>query len=354
MINYFNSKYIEILRCIADLKYGIPIFLEDKGQRILVFPVERINKEVFEYAKSTFEEVYLIISQQRAKYLKFKNCKIICKDITFNNIEDIVFKVGFNNKNQYNFDKEATIDNKAVEIMKLSELIPAALVIKLDCDDKFNFKMNSLKVDCIENYINFLSDDLYEISSADLKLKDGYGEIKCFRSQFSKDHYAIIIYPKGSKKLKSIPTVRVHSSCFTGDLLNSIKCDCHDQLHNAIKVMGKDDGGIIVYLNQEGRGIGLTNKIRVYRVQSKGYDTVEANMNLGLDDDARAFQIAARILKKLKVKKINLLSNNPAKARDLKNNEILVEKIISHQFFNSEIKEYYKSKVKKFKHSIEI
>lgn len=354
MTNYFNSKHIEILRCIADLKYGIPIFLEDKKQKILVFPVERINEEVFEYVKSIFEEVYLIISKQRAEYLKFKNCKINCKDITFSNVDDIVFKVGLNNKNQYNFYKEGSIDNKAIEIMKLGELIPAALAIKISCDNKLDFKVNSLKVNCLNDYVGSLSDDLYEVSSADLKLKYVYGEIKCFRSQFSKDHYAVVIYPKKSKKLKNIPTIRVHSSCFTGDLLGSIKCDCHDQLHNAIKVMSEGDGGVVIYLNQEGRGIGLTNKIRVYRAQSKGYDTVEANKNLGLDSDARAFQVAARILKKLKVKKVNLLSNNTAKAQDLRDNGVIVEKIISHQFLNPEIKEYYESKVKKLKHSIEI
>ena len=355
MLSSFNPKNIEVLRCISDLKYGIPITLEHNNQKKLIFSVERINAEIFKYIKNTFEEIYLVLSDQRVGYLKFKDCKIDCKNINFNEVQDIVFKIGEVNISFDDFYRKNTIDNGAIKIMKISELIPAALVVKISSEQVLDFKINSLKLEYISDYVKLSNSDFYEVSSADLRLKYGNGQIKCFRSQFSKDHYAVIIYPNDKNNFKeSSPTVRVHSSCFTGDLFNSIKCDCYDQLHNAIKIMSENNGGVIIYLNQEGRGIGLTNKIRVYSAQSKGFDTVEANENLGLDDDARIFQIAAKILKNLKIKKINLLSNNPKKAKDLKDSGIIVEKVISHQFFNSEIKEYYESKVKKFKHNIEI
>jgi 3,4-dihydroxy 2-butanone 4-phosphate synthase/GTP cyclohydrolase II len=118
--------------------------------------------------------------------------------------------------------------------------------------------------------------------------------------------------------------------------------------------MSEENGGIIIYLNQEGRGIGLTNKVRVYHAQSMGFDTVEANENLGLQGDSRGFAIAAKILKSLDIHQINLLSNNPTKAQDLIKEGIEVKDVFSHQFLNDEVKKYYQTKAQKFKHKIDV
>lgn len=350
----YEAKIIEVTRCISDLKFGIPVILEHQYQNFLILPLERINNKIFDEIKSTFKEFYLLLTEQRAKFLKLQNCKINCHNLDFNEIKNLAFNLKAANLNTYNCCEKSSLDEKALILLRISELIPVAVITKINSKIELNVHVNSLKSEYIDHFLNDSDNNLHEVCGADLKLKFGNGEIKCFRSQFSKDHYAIIIHPKDKNCDNEIPLVRVHSSCFTGDIFNSIKCDCHEQFHNAIKIMSEKSGGVIIYLNQEGRGIGLTNKIRVYKAQSSGFDTVEANENLGFDSDARGFMIAAKILQMLNIDKIDLLSNNPIKAKDLIKQGISVENVIPHQFLNSDIKEYYNSKVKKLNHNIEI
>jgi GTP cyclohydrolase II len=350
----FEARVIQATRCISDLKFGIPVILEHQNQKSLILPLERINKKIFDKIRSTVKELSLVITEQRASFLKLQNCKINCQKLDFNEIENLAFSLKAENLNAYDCCEKSSLDEKALMLLKISELIPVAVIAKINSDIELNFHINSLKSEYIDDFVTESNNNLHEVCSADLKLKFGSGKIKCFRSQFSKDHYAIIIDPKNKNNSDEIPLVRVHSSCFTGDIFNSIKCDCHEQFHNAIKIMSEKGGGVIIYLNQEGRGIGLTNKIRVYKAQSSGFDTVEANENLGLDSDARGFAIATKILQMLNINKIDLLSNNPAKAKDLIKQGIKVENVIPHQFFNLDVKEYYDSKAKKLNHNIEI
>lgn len=129
------------------------------------------------------------------------------------------------------------------------------------------------------------------------------------------EHMAII---RGNvSDLSSLP-VRVHSECFTSEVLSSLKCDCKEQLESAMKLINHRNSGIIVYLRQEGRGIGLNNKLKAYALQAKGYDTVDANRMLGLPDDIRDYTAAATILNYLNVKSIHLITNNPLKIKSLK------------------------------------
>lgn len=155
-----------------------------------------------------------------------------------------------------------------------------------------------------------------------------------------------------SKKIKGIPLVRLHSKCLTGDTFGSLRCDCGDQLQQSMKAVAKE-GGLILYLNQEGRGIGLTSKIHAYSLQDQGIDTVEANLHLGLPVDARDYQSAAEILKDLGITQIKLLTNNPQKVKGLEKYGIrVVDKVALEADPNTINRSYLLAKKHKLGHKL--
>lgn len=153
-------------------------------------------------------------------------------------------------------------------------------------------------------------------------------QIVAFRDDATgEEHVALIIGNFGGRP----PLVRLHSECLTGDVFGSLKCDCGPQLHEALRLLGEDGGGILLYLRQEGRGIGLANKVRAYQLQDRGLDTVDANRRLGFGDDNRDYAIAAAMLRALGVDRVRLLTNNPAKIAGVERNGIVVEFRVAHQ-----------------------
>ena len=155
-------------------------------------------------------------------------------------------------------------------------------------------------------------------ASAHLPTIYGKFEIHIFEDKDKKEHTALV---RGKISKKKPILVRVHSQCLTGDTLASTKCDCGLQLHAAMMKIAKE-GGVLVYLQQEGRGIGLANKILAYALQEKGMDTVEANHKLGFKDDARDYTVGAQIIASLGIRKIRLITNNPRKIEGLKNYDL--------------------------------
>ena len=154
-----------------------------------------------------------------------------------------------------------------------------------------------------------------------------------------------------ANQLNHIPMVRVHSQCITGDILDSLKCDCGQQLKQSIKLMAKADEGILIYLAQEGRDIGLLNKLRAYSLQEQGMDTVEANLALGFNDDERLYFPVQEILKQFNIQSIKLITNNPKKIDHLTNLGInVVERISIKIPSNKHNKKYLKTKLKKSGH----
>jgi len=184
---------------------------------------------------------------------------------------------------------------------RLPELIEVA--------KKFDFKIISIK-DLIEYRLK--KDSLIEeIVRVDMPTKYGDFKLVAFREKNSTNEHLALL--KGEWKKDEPILVRVHSSCFTGDILGSLRCDCGDQLHKAMEMVEKEGRGAILYMNQEGRGIGLLNKLKAYRLQEQGMDTVQANLHLGFQTDQRDYGVGAQILRYLGITKLRLMSNNPKK-----------------------------------------
>lgn len=183
--------------------------------------------------------------------------------------------------------------------------------------------------------------------TAEAALPTKYGLFKIFVYKSQKDNLEHVALIKGQNFLKPVLT-RLHSSCLTGDIFSSLRCDCNRQLQKSLEKIGKAKNGILIYLNQEGRGIGLINKIKAYALQEKGLDTIDANNALGLPSDARDYKVAAEILKDLNIKTINLLTNNPAKIDQLSKYGIVVNKRIPLEVTPNNVNQQY-LKTKKIK-----
>lgn len=174
---------------------------------------------------------------------------------------------------------------------------------------------------------------------AELPSRFGQFNIVAFyQNKDDKEHVAIV---RGDVTDSENVPVRVHSECLTGDVMGSLRCDCRDQLESALTMIGKMEKGILLYMRQEGRGIGLVNKIRAYGLQEHGYDTVQANLALGFRDDERDYSIAAHMLDSLKVKSINLITNNPKKIENLTCHGIVVNGRIPHIMEPNDYNRFY-------------
>jgi len=184
------------------------------------------------------------------------------------------------------------------------------------------------------------------IARAALPTRYGRFTIYGFTGKNSREEAVALV--RGNLRGKTAPLVRVHSQCLTGDVLNSLRCDCRAQLELSLKKIGRAGSGILLYMPQEGRGIGLMNKLRAYELQDRGMDTVEANESLGFAADVRDYDFPAQILKKLGARRIRLLSNNPEKVRQLEESGIRVVERVSCQPRISKISRSY-LKVKKSK-----
>jgi GTP cyclohydrolase II len=177
-----------------------------------------------------------------------------------------------------------------------------------------------------------------------------YGDVRVFvYKDGAEEHVALVI---GEPTAQGRVLVRVHSECWTGEVLRSRKCDCRDQLDEALRAMQKAGSGVVVYLRQEGRGIGLGNKIRAYALQEEGHDTVDANRLLGFGEDERNYDIAAAILRNLGAVSVSLLTNNPRKVDGLVEHGIDVERVPLKVAPNAHNADYLAVKAKKLGHKL--
>ena len=352
-------------RLISDLRLGLPIILNDVEQFFLVAAIETLYSEKLEKINEITENVKfeIAITNRRAKVLK---ARIYNGSVTRLSIKehisiqllhaiadpskdlDYPFKGPFHSERDGNFN----VASVSLSLCKKARLLPASILIKIPKSVREKLVSSQISVSDIKD-LKFKNDDtnfLPTLSSAQLPISGQQNvNLTVFREVTDLiEHYAIVF---GNPKTTQPALTRVHSACFTGDLLGSEKCDCGEQFSVSMEKMKNEGNGVLLYLNQEGRGIGLANKMRAYHLQNIGFDTVDANHRLGFEDDERDLEIAAKILKSLGVSNIKLMTNNPKKIELLTNNGITVkERVPLIVDMNPNNEDYLRTKAKKSGH----
>ncbi len=242
----------------------------------------------------------------------------------------------------------------AIMLAKLARLLPAVIVAPIERGHAAAWAAAknrlTVSVTAIERYDCDFANTLSPISEAVVPLVDSAEtRLISFRPKDGgAEHLAIVI---GKPDVSKPVLCRLHSECLTGDLLGSLRCDCGDQLRGGIAAIAREGSGVLLYLAQEGRGIGLVNKLRAYALQDQGFDTVDANEQLGFDDDERVYLPAVRMLRCLDISRVRLLTNNPAKVGALARHGIEVTERVPHAFpSNAHNAAYLQTKAKRSGH----
>lgn len=241
----------------------------------------------------------------------------------------------------------------ALALVKLGRLLPAVLVAPARPDARAvadRLRLLSVQAADVAAYPSALAASLRQVSEAPVPLEGAPdSRIVAFRGHDAGiEHLAIVI---GQPEDADAPLVRIHSECFTGDLLGSLRCDCGAQLRGAIRLMAEEGGGVLLYLAQEGRGIGLVNKLRAYTMQDRGLDTLDANRALGWGADERNFLVAATMLRELGTPRVRLLTNNPEKMTGLAACGVEVVGRVKHSFEPNGVNDaYLATKAERFGH----
>lgn len=331
----FAPDILELLaRARADLRMGVPIVLGGEVSA-LVLAAETLDAQRLADLRALGGTPVLAITARRAETLKARAYDGDVARIALPSDATLTWVLGVADPADdlkspmkgplvSKRDGSAALHRVAIRLAKSAQLLPAALVLPISGAARFAAE-NGLTLIPAEPAAPHLASTSphHPVVSARLPVEASEaGRLHIFRPEDGgAEHYAIEI---GRPSRDKPVLARLHSACFTGDVLGSLKCDCGPQLRGALAQMGEEGSGVLLYLNQEGRGIGLANKMRAYSLQDQGFDTVEANHRLGFEDDERDFRIGANILKTMGFSEVRLLTNNPAKLAMMEKNGVSV------------------------------
>lgn len=324
-----------VARMVSDLRLGLPVVLIGDPAPALIYPVETLSPERFAALGAGGE---LVLTARRAEALRHRphEGEVALVPVPAGARLDWVQALADPSRRmpanaalpQAPQHQPTILHRAAIRLVKTAELLPAALVVTGPdvIDTALRHGLGILSADEVLDQV-LLPRDPRPVSDARVPmLAARNGRLHVFRApDGGPEHYAVEV---GTPDRDQPVLVRLHSACFTGDVLGSLKCDCGPQLQAALRAMEANGTGVLLYLNQEGRGIGLANKMRAYSLQDQGLDTVEANHRLGFEDDERDFRTGAALLRQMGIGRVRLMTNNPAKIARLDSEGIeVVERV---------------------------
>lgn len=339
-----------ITQAATAFRQGFPVAIRGADVTSLCYALETLTPE----ALAEVKDGLLVITHARARTLKIR---LYTPDVvalplgadatpeTLLAVADPTFDLAIPLKGPFAPLREPLPQAFAasVSLAKIAGLLPATVCVRIA---EIPPDAISILASDLRDYETESLETLTPVTRAHVPLEGAEDtELVAFRARDGgPEHYAILIHAPSPHETV---LTRVHSECFTGDLLGSLRCDCGPQLRGAIETIAESGGGIVLYLAQEGRGIGLVNKLRAYRLQDQGFDTMEANERIGFEADERVYRVAAKMLSLLGYSSVRLLTNNPSKVTALRQAGIDVVERVPHRFAGTDHnRDYLQAKVK--------
>jgi GTP cyclohydrolase II len=345
---------IAVQRGIAEFQAGRPVAIADADEMIVALPVDGLTEATCAAFKALCAPaaLRLAVTARRARVIGLDVPGPVFIAIAPDDSRNTIWSLatGLNCERRPAAGAPGEAASRAIELAKLAQRLPALLVTDAKAVAPSALaQMISVHADAMTHFRNKIMDTLEIVSEARIPLPDGVVARFCvFRDALGSSPVAIIL---GEPDFANPVNVRVHSACLTGDVFGSLRCDCGAQLKLAMAQLSEAGGGVVLYLEQEGRGLGLANKMRAYMLQDDGLDTMDANMMLGFDDDERNFGVAARMLKMIGVTRVQLLTNNPGKLEALSEGGVQVcARIPLHTQINPENRRYIATKAARAGH----
>jgi len=353
-----TPKQVAVERSIAEFRSGRPVIVVSGGETVAVLPVDGMTDEGLAAFRLLCAPArpHLLITARRARALGLDGAGPA--GLAIGDLHDAaaIFSLASDTQVTRRLDvvPAGETAGASIELAKLAQRLPALLVgdgtaERVSASDP---PLMTVAADAVAKFRQAAIASLAVAAEATIPLNGGFpARFVIFRDGMGGTPIAVVV---GKPDLAQPVAVRLHSACLTGDVFGSRRCDCGDQLRLALPQLAQHGGGIILYLEQEGRGLGLANKIRTYQLQDSGLDTVDANTVLGFDDDERDYGVAVRMLQVLGCARVRLLTNNPAKLDGLSNAGIDVSgRVPLHGPINSDNRRYLTAKATRAGHKLD-
>jgi GTP cyclohydrolase II len=310
-----SAAHIAVERALAEFRSGRPVVIDSASGSVAVLPIDGMTDLRMAAFRTLCApaQLHVVITASRARALGLDASGPVGLALPENTNAAALLSLVADVHLRRPADGVNAGANAvpAIELAKLAQRLPALLVADVTANAANTGTLMRVGAEAVLQFRRMAIDSLAVAAEADVPLNDGVSaRFVIFRDAIGGNSTAVIV---GEPDRQSPVPLRLHSACLTGDVFGSRRCDCGDQLRMSISRLDDEGGGIILYLEQEGRGLGLANKMRAYKLQDDGLDTLDANTMLGFDDDERDYGIAVRMLQILKCTRVKLMTNNPAK-----------------------------------------